>query len=76
MVENVAERLLWRGSAEEAEVQKINVRGGLRGEVQEGDLQEKGKRYDIKYKDEGLRGGFWNGAEEGAREIGRVGKAE
>jgi hypothetical protein len=69
-VEAIAERVLWRGSQEEVEVQKMMAKG--QGGV-EARLRELGER---KYGSEGLRGGFWNGGEEGGREIGRVGKAE
>lgn len=37
------------------------------------ELEKLGKR---QYGDEDLRGGFWNGGEEGARAIGRAIKAE
>ena len=66
VIEAVAERIWWRGSVEEVQVQKQKARteGGVREE-----LTRLGKR---DYKDESLRGGFWNGGEEGAREIGRA----
>lgn len=70
IVEGVAERLLWRGSPEEIEVQRLTARGN---EGLSNKSQELGKR---KYNDESLCGGFWNGGEEGARAIGSVGKSE
>ncbi|ORY26484.1 calcium-activated chloride channel-domain-containing protein [Naematelia encephala] len=69
-VEAIAERVLWRGSPEEMEVQKILARNTQSTANELEVLAEK------KYDTNGLRGGFWNGGEEGAREIGRVGKAE
>jgi anoctamin-10 len=70
IVEALSERTLWRGSPEEIEVQKIRARNDadVRGE-----LEKLGKR---QYGNEALRGGFWNGGEEGARAIGQVLKAE
>lgn len=62
------ERVLWRGSKEEVEVQKLTVRRG----GDDDDAKSGRKRFE----DEDVGGGFWNGGEEGAREIGRVGKAE
>lgn len=68
IVEAVVERVIWRGSPEEVEVEKMRARNT--DQTTDG-LEKLGtKRYDD------LRGGFWNGGEEGAREIGRVGKAE
>ena len=69
VIDGLTERILWRGSAEEQEVQKLRARSGS---VQQ-DLQTLEKR---SYDSSTLRGGFWNGGEEGAREIGRVTKAE
>lgn len=67
LIEAVIERTIWRGSAEEIEVQKMRARST----DQTADELEKlgSKRYQE-------RGGFWNGGNEGAREIGRAGKAE
>ena len=64
------ERVLWRGSPEEIEVQKLRAQGdkGLKERLD--NLEKRGRG------EEGLRGGFWNGGEEGARQIGRVIKAE
>jgi anoctamin-10 len=68
VVEGLIERLVWRGSKEEIEVQRLRAKShGVRGEI-EGLKKKSGG--------EGLRGGFWNGGEEGAREIGRVSKLE
>jgi len=67
------ERLIWRGSKEELEIQKLRAKShGVRGEIdglkkRDGNGNENG---------EGLRGGFWNGGEEGAREIGRAVKLD
>ena len=68
IVEFVVERAIWRGSPEEVEVQKMRARST----DQTADALEKlGTRRYEEQSD-----GFWNGGEEGAREIGRVGKAE
>ena len=69
-VESVAERLLWRGSDEEIQVQKMTARSSIGLAKQ---MREMSKRT---YAADGLRDGFWNGGEEGARAIGSVGKAE
>jgi hypothetical protein len=69
VVENVAERVLWRGSKEQEEVQRLHDQRGGQGGA--GIKREK-KRYDVKE----LSGGFWNGGEEGAREVTRVRKSE
>ncbi|KAK8844765.1 hypothetical protein IAR55_006615 [Kwoniella newhampshirensis] len=71
IVEGLAERILWRGSDEQVELQKLSATRGEKNELARSQ-SEKGGRKD--YGD--LRGGFWNGGEEGAREIGRVIKAE
>jgi anoctamin-10 len=72
-VESVAERVWWRGSKEEIETQRMQEsRKG--GQQIKREVEEKGEKR--KYQSEGLRGGFWNGGEEGAREISRVGKAD
>ena len=68
IVEYVAERVYWKGSAEEIEVQKLSA-SSKEMSKQLGDLEK--KPYDA-----GPGSGFWNGGEEGAREIGRVAKAE
>lgn len=70
IIEGLAERLLWRGSPEEAEVQRLtaNVNAG-----QSKKIAELGKR---KYDLESLRKGFWNGGNEGAAAIGSIGKSE
>lgn len=76
-MENIAERLLWRGSKEDVEVQRLqDKKGGNRREI--GHVKAQGGRVGEKrnYRTEGLRGGFWNGGEEGAREVGRVGKSD
>lgn len=73
MVESVAERVWWRGSQEEVETQRMQEnRTG--GKQLKREADEKGEKK--KYQVEGLRGGFWNGGEEGAREISRVGKMD
>ena len=71
IIEHAVERLLWRGSPEEIEVQKLRAKGdkSLQGKL---DNLEKRGAEDLGE----LRGGFWNGGEEGAREIGRVCKSE
>jgi len=71
VVEACVERLVWRGSEEEREVEKLRAKSneGVKRELSELSKRE-GKRV------EGLRGGFWNGGEEGAREIGRAIKVE
>lgn len=69
-IERAVEKTLWRGSPEEVEVQKLRARTN-EGVQTALDRLEK-RQYDSK----DLRGGFWNGGEEGAREIGRVIKAE
>ncbi len=68
VIESVVERVSWRGSAEEIEVEKMRARNTdqAASELEKLDTKRYGE----------LRGGFWNGGEEGAREIGRVGKAE
>jgi anoctamin-10 len=66
-VVEIVERLCWRGSKEELEVQRVRAGGGKRNlEVE--------KRSATSGVD--LGGGFWNGGEEGAREIGRSLKSE
>jgi anoctamin-10 len=68
VVEGVVERLVWRGSKEELEVQRLRAKThGVEKKI-EGLSKRSGG--------EGLRGGFWNGGEEGAREIGRATKLE
>jgi len=76
VVEGLAERLLWRGSAEEVEVQKLLARG--RGREDQARVSEAAGRGRKQYgRDEKRDGGvFWNGGEEGARAIGSVGKHE
>lgn len=71
IVEAAVERFVWRGSKEEIEVQKLRAKSdqGLKEKLRS--LSE-GKRSSV----EGLRGGFWNGGEEGGREIGRAVKVE
>jgi anoctamin-10 len=66
VVEGVVERLVWRGSKEELEVQRLRAKTHGVEKKLEGLSKRSGG--------EGLRGGFWNGGEEGAREIGRVTK--
>ena len=66
IVDYAAERVLWKGSEEEIELQKLS---GSKGEVQM--LVEK---RDWAQSSDAT--GFWNGGEEGAREIGRVSKSE
>jgi anoctamin-10 len=68
-VEEFVERVFWRGSTEERQVQKLRIRGS----ENVGALRE---RSEGKGDGRELRGGFWNGGEEGAREIARVGKVE
>lgn len=70
VVEAVAERLLWRGSREEMQIQ--NMRAQTNKVVTEG-LAQLDKRT---YGAGGPPGNFWNGGEEGAREIGRIAKNE
>ena len=75
VIEGVAERLLWRGSAEEVEVQKLLARGKGGEDEQASDVAGGArKQYGRDEKREG--GVFWNGGEEGARAIGSVGKSE
>lgn len=71
-IEHVVERVLWRGSPEEIQVQKLKAKNdqGLKEKLNS--LEKRGKGEEAGE----LRGGFWNGGEEGAREIGRVIKAE
>jgi hypothetical protein len=70
VVEGVVERFVWRGSKEEIEVQKLRAKSdsGLQAKLEGLEKRSMGG--------EGLRGGFWNGGEEGGREIGRVVKTE
>ena len=68
IVEAVVERVFWRGSVEEIEVQKMSARHSDQTGVE---LEKLKSRHH-----ESLTGGFWNGGEEGAREIGRMGKVE
>jgi hypothetical protein len=70
-IEAAVERLVWRGSREEVEVQKLKAASNEGLQRQLGGDKEKKRSGG-----EGLRGGFWNGGEEGAREIGRVIKVE
>lgn len=70
IVEASVEKLLWRGSVEELEVQKLQAKTDAT--VQQS-LDTLAKR---QYDSKSLRGGFWNGGQEGAREIGRSLKAE
>ena len=74
VVEGITERLLWRGSEEEVEVQRMGVRSssGAKEEIRQKMNEVKGKRY----KPDEVKGSFWNGGQEGARAIGSVGKAE
>ena len=75
-VEHVLEKVLWRGSVEEGEVAKMSVRGTTGGgEGQGAKAAGTGEKERQRQSDVGS-GGFWNGAEEGAREIARVGKVE
>ncbi|EIW72964.1 hypothetical protein TREMEDRAFT_26589 [Tremella mesenterica DSM 1558] len=67
VVDGIAERVLWRGSEEERKLQKLKAKSG---NVEQRVMEK--RIYDLG----SLRGGFWNGGEEGAREIGRVTKAE
>ena len=70
MVEGVAERLLWRGSAEEVEVEKMRARhtGQTKRDLEKLGGKQRGEEEEV--------GGFWSGGEDGARAIARVGKAE
>ena len=70
LVDAIAERVLWRGSPEEVEVQKVQARSSAATAKKLEELSQK------RYSADGLTAGFWNGGEEGAREIGRVTKAE
>ncbi|KAK4684084.1 anoctamin-10, partial [Tremellales sp. Uapishka_1] len=63
LIDGIMERTLWRGSAEEIQVQKMSARKVNVSKVEKRNYGE-------------LNGGFWNGGEEGAREIGKIGKAE
>lgn len=75
VVTELAERVLWRGSKEQVEVERMQEKKGGKKMVQaRGEKVEKTEKK--RYESQGLRGGFWNGGEEGAREVGRVGKAE
>ncbi|TYJ51955.1 hypothetical protein B9479_007444 [Cryptococcus floricola] len=72
VVEGTVERVWWRGSWEERELGRLRAggTGGVRSEtsaVQE--VREKVFAPEV-------LGGFWNGGEEGAREIARLIKAE
>ena len=72
IVDSIAERVLWRGSVEEVEVQKLRLRGI-------GEVREQLERLDMESKrDLGgeSSGAFWNGGEEGARAIASAGKVE
>ncbi|KAL7420471.1 hypothetical protein Q5752_004421 [Cryptotrichosporon argae] len=77
-IDHVAERVLWRGSAEEREVHRMREGGGAQ-------VRERLKRTDEDRKAAAANGdgavvdagaGFWNGGEEGARAIGRLLKTE
>jgi anoctamin-10 len=68
VIQGVAERVLWRGSEEEMEVQRMTARSSGESVKQLGEARKR------EYRDES--GGFWNGGEEGAREIGRLTKLE
>ena len=70
IIDTGAEYILWRGSPEELQVQRLAERAG--GQVQS-KIQALGKR---SYTSTGGAGGFWNGGEEGAKAISSIGKAE
>lgn len=84
IVDAVAERLLWRGSPEEQEVQKMRARTGPAARQLQTSQSHQNSAANAGADGKGkgkadvtaLRGGFWNGGEEGAREIGRIGKTE
>ncbi|RSH83969.1 hypothetical protein EHS25_005213 [Saitozyma podzolica] len=75
IVDAVAERTLWRGSPEEVEVQRMTASSSKRVEQKLEKLDELAKKVAAKSEEKTV-GGFWNGGEEGAREIARVGKAD
>lgn len=75
IVDAVAERTLWRGSPEEVEVQRMTASSSKRVEQKLEKLDGLAKKVAAK-SEETTGGVFWNGGEEGAREIARVGKAE
>jgi len=74
IVEGLAERVLWRGSKEELEVQRLSARGS--GGAKEEMKQKLKEITNREYNHDESQGGLWNGGEEGARWIGSVGKAE
>ncbi|WWC57606.1 uncharacterized protein I303_100138 [Kwoniella dejecticola CBS 10117] len=77
IVNGLAERTLWRNSEEEKEVQKLlSANTSASANVNENGLSRKEKKRVWEkdaWKDVA---GFWNGGEEGGREIGRALKAE
>ncbi|WVQ82899.1 hypothetical protein IAT38_005035 [Cryptococcus sp. DSM 104549] len=75
VVEGVVERVWWRGSEEERQLGRLRAGAAGGGTAAGGQSRVREKRYSVGSVD-ALRGGFWNGGEEGAREIGRVIKAE
>ncbi|WWC97550.1 hypothetical protein V866_004434 [Kwoniella sp. B9012] len=75
VVDGLSERLLWRNSEEERLVQKLNAnqrQSNLNSTASTLTRREKPRVWE---RDEKLDR-FWNGGEEGGREIGRVLKAE
>ncbi|WWD06320.1 hypothetical protein V865_004410 [Kwoniella europaea PYCC6329] len=75
LVDGLSERLLWRNSEEERLVQKLNAnqrQSNLNSTASTLTRREKPRVWE---RDEKLDR-FWNGGEEGGREIGRVLKAE
>lgn len=74
IIEGVTERVLWRGSEEEVEVQKIMAGARNGGDGEELGVANGRKDYGRDEKRDG--GVFWNGGEEGARAIGSLGKSE
>ncbi|WVQ64321.1 uncharacterized protein L199_002483 [Kwoniella botswanensis] len=75
LVDGLSERLLWRNSEEERLIQKLNAnqrQSNLNSTASTLTRREKPRVWE---RDEKLDR-FWNGGEEGGREIGRVLKAE
>ncbi|WRT63222.1 uncharacterized protein IL334_000125 [Kwoniella shivajii] len=73
VIHGLAERLLWRGSVEEIEVQKLAASVNKQKQLKKVEKNQKRIWERDDWKEEN---GFWNGGEQGGREIGRALKAE
>ncbi|WVN88537.1 uncharacterized protein L203_103748 [Cryptococcus depauperatus CBS 7841] len=75
VVEGAAERIWWKGSWEENEIQRIRA-GSNSGDMAADSIDEVRESVDSKVAAKELVHPFWNGGEEGAREIARTVKAQ